>query len=389
MPLTKRILRAFCVYSLPPTPNPFPPPAPATSYFFLMIFDLYWRVLGLPWSRLKGAITDAVPYSLVEITLWIGTTATLVLIFSLLPVKWFGKCGDLGGRLRTRGVRIGALGAGPVLLITLGLGQGAFPGSLAPTAWRTPLAHRLAPDTLPEAAFNAWVAEREARLRAALSPDDGGAERWHAFQTMTEREVLALCDTSLDAVLAALALPGGRTVRTFKNMGPWTATIGLAYGGPAFHDPFFGEIAIISDADMPAPHFWRLSAACHEAAHAKGFTREMDTEILTQLALARLTDPRLHILADLHFLRKTGTKITWPDSLIAESNRVRARRAEVERGQPVVRALRTLARKLGLQNSATKYGARTATDSWNPLHPFFATVHAAARSLEEDTRGRE
>jgi hypothetical protein len=352
-----------------------------------MLFDLYWRVLGLPWSRVKGAVTDSVPYSLVELTLWLGTAATVVLMLTVLPTRWFaGKA--MGVWLRTRGVRLAALLAGPVLLIGLGLGQGAFPASLAPTAWRTPLVKRLGTDSLAEATFRTWVTAREAQLRQAFADSAHGAANWNSFQSMTEHEVLAACDTGLDTILAALGLPKGRTVRAFKTMGPWTATIGLAYGGPAFHDPFYGEIAIVSDADMPAPHFWRLSAACHEAAHAKGFTREMDTEILTQLALMRVGqhDRRLRALADIHFLRKAGLKIAWPDSLIAESKRVRTRRTAVERGQPVVRTLRNAARQLGLQNTATKYGARSAAEAWNPHHPFFATVHGVSDIVTDKKR---
>lgn len=345
-----------------------------------MLFDLYWRALGLPLSRLKGVMTDAVPFSLVEASLWTGTTATMIFLLTLLPSRW--RQGKWSGWLGARRVRVIALAAGPVFLVTLGLGQGAFPGSLAPTAWRTPLAGRLGADDLSEEAFRAWTAAREARLRAAFSDDEAGAQRWRAFQETTEREVLAACDTSLDAVLADLRLPAGRTVRAYKDMGPWTATIGLAYGGPAFHDPFFGEIAIVSDADMPAPHYWRLTAACHEAAHAKGFTREMDAEILTQLALAGHEDARMRALADVHFLRKTGLDVAWPESLLAESRRVRTRRAETEATQPVVRALRAAARRFNLRNDAAKYGVRAPVDAWNPRHPFFATVHRAAGATE-------
>jgi len=354
-----------------------------------MLFDLYWRALGLPLSRMKGVITDAIPFSLVETSLWIGTAATVIFLLSLLPRRWHKRGGRWSGWLEARGVRVTALAFGPVFLVALGLGQGAFPGSLAPTAWRTPLAERLGADSLPEGTFRAWAAAREARLHEALPPDEQGARHWRAFQALSERDVLAACDTSLDAVLDALHLPAGRTVRAYKNMGPWTATIGLAYGGPAFHDPFFGEIAIVSDADMPAPHYWRLTAACHEAAHAKGFTREMDAEILTQAALARHDDPRLRTLADLHFLRKTGLAVAWPESLITESQRVRARRAETEKTQPVVRALRMVARKLGMRNDAAKYGARTAVETWNPRHPFFATVHHVVPHAAGGSHGRE
>jgi hypothetical protein len=341
-----------------------------------MLFDLYWRTLGLPISRVKGVITDALPFSLVEVALWAGTTATLLLILSFVPGL------RRRGMPASRGFRRAAVLAGPVFLIALGLGQGAFPGSLAPTAWRAPLVERLAEnsgaDSLGEGAFRAWVAAREASLRGALALPEG----WEQFMTLTEGDALRACDTSLDTVLAALGLPPGRSVRAFKDMGPWTSTLGLAYGGPAFHDPFFGEIAIIADRDMPAPRHWRLIAACHEAAHAKGFTREMDAEILSQLALLRLDDPRFGVLADIHFLRKTGIKIAWPDSLIGEAVRVRDRRAAAEARQPVVRMLRRLARKAGLQNDGAKYGERRAAEAWNPRHPFFATVRRAEEKIK-------
>lgn len=341
------------------------------------LFDSYWRLLGLPLSRMKGAVTDTIPFSLVETALWIGTTATVLFLLSWLP-----KLRPALARYRRA-----TLCAGPVFLVALGLGQGAFPGSLAPSAWRTPLAKRLGTDSLAEPAFRAWTLERETSLREAIQAP-GGAARWAAFQNLREEEALRTCDTSLNAVLAALRVPAGRTVRAAKSMGPWTTTLGLVYGGPAFHDPFFGEIAIVRERDLPSPHFWRLVAVCHEAAHAKGFTREMDAEILTQLALLRLPDPRYRTLADIHFLMKTGTKIRWPDSLIAESKRVRARRTETEARQPVVRGLRKLAQRFGLQNDAAKYGARRRADAWNPRHPFFATVHRA-ESATGRNHGRE
>ncbi len=354
-----------------------------------MMFDLYWRLLGLPLSRFKGVVTDAVPFSLVETGLWIGVTATLVFLLAWLPARVLSER-SWSRWLRARGVRAGAFAVGPVFLGALGLGQGAFPGSLAPTAWRTPLAERLDAAPLPQEDFHLWASAREARLRAAFSGDAPGAQRWRAFQGVTEREVLAACDTSLNTVLASLGLPAGRTVRAYKDMGPWTTTMGLVYGGPAFHDPFFGEIAIVRDEDLPAPHYWRLTAACHEAAHAKGFTREMDAEILTQLALARHADPSLRTLADVHFLRKTGLVVAWPESLVAESQRVRAQRSAVERTQPVVRALRSAARRLRFQNDAAKYGARAPEEAWNPRHPFFATVHhAAGTTAGEPPHGRE
>jgi hypothetical protein len=345
-----------------------------------MLFDLYWRFLGLPLSRLKGAISDAVPFSLVEASLWVAAAALAVLAVSLARPR---------GLLGRRAVRWGAILIGPVFLVVLGFNQGAFPLSLAPTGLREPLPERLRGQGLDSASFREWVSVRENRLRAYLSADSGadpavaraGETRWRAFQALSENEALRACDGSLDTVLALLNLPPGRTVRAFKDMGPWTTALGLLYGGPAFHDPFFSEIGIIRYKDYPVSHYWRLIAACHETAHAKGFTREMDAEILTQLALLRLADPRYGALADIHFLLKTGTKIAWPESLKAEARRARDARARVEASRPALFRVKAWMRKADLQNSGAKYGQRGAAEAWNPRHPFFATVRAAQEKL--------
>jgi len=347
-----------------------------------MIFDLYWRVLGLPLSRIKGGLTDRVPFSVVELSLWMGVAACLVWGLSFaFPRGWMGR----------RGVRAAALLLGPVFLVALSLGQGAFPLSIAPTGLREPLPQRLRTLTgdapLDSATFAAWARAREARLRGYFDTTVTGDQNWKAFEALPETTALRVCDASLDSVLAALRLPPGRTVRAFKDMGPWTTAMGMLYGGPAFHDPFFSEIGIISYRNYPVSHFWRLMAACHETAHAKGFTREMDAEILTQLALLRIGrgtagkggDPRFTALADIQFLQKTGTKITWPDSLVAEARRARAARARVEAARPALAWVRSLMRRAGLQNSGGKYGERRAAEPWNPHHPFFATIHAIAQ----------
>ena len=322
------------------------------------MFELYWNHFGLPLSRFKGGITDSIPFSLVEITLWLGTIATLLWIASWIFRK---------SVLEKSGFRKLTFLLGPLLLVVLALGQGALPVSLAPTAWKPSLTKHFGTDSVDETEFKAWVAERETRLKNEFN--------WDAYQSISEQEALAVCDHSLDTVLEDIGLPPGRSVRTFKPMGPFTTFMGLIYGGPAFHDPVFGELAIVRKEKLPTPLHWRLIAACHEAAHAKGFTREMDAEILTQLALSRISDPRFKILADIHFLEKSGLKIQWPDTLIAEAKRMRAERHEVERHQPIISFLRRWVNKWNLQNSGHKYGDRERGEGWNPHQPFFATIH--------------
>lgn len=322
------------------------------------MFEFYWGNFGLPLSRFKGTLTDSIPISLVEASLWLGGAATAgwIILWLARKTNWANSK-----------VRKVSFLLGPVFLIALGLGQGAFPISLAPSAWRVSLTRHFGLDSVGESEFKTWVVERENRLRSQFILE--------GYQSLSESEALRVCDGSLDTVLADLELPPGRSVKTLKSMGPLTTAMGLIYGGPAFHDPFFGELAIVGSEKLPTSRHWRLIAACHEAAHAKGFTREMDAEILTQLALMRLPDPRFKVLADIHFLQKTGLKIQWPESLLTESRRMRAQRLEVERHQPVISFLRHWVNKWNLQNSGRKYGERAQGEKWNPRQPFFATVH--------------
>jgi hypothetical protein len=116
-------------------------------------FDLYWRLIGLPLSRLKGGVVDSIPISVVETALWLGGLATVLLLLSFLP------SGFRPAQVVPRGV---LLTLGPGFLLALGLGQGAFPLSLAPTAWRKSLGASYGVDSLGMSEFKAWARAREA-----------------------------------------------------------------------------------------------------------------------------------------------------------------------------------------------------------------------------------
>jgi hypothetical protein len=261
---------------------------------------------------------------------------------------------------------LAALVTGPILLLAMALGQGAFPLSLAPTAWRMPLAKIFRGHPLPYAGFRGELIMRESRLLTTFSP------AW--YESLSEEEILAGCNRELDSVLARLRLPPGREVGKMKPMGPLTTLLGLSYGGPAFHDPFFGEMAMVRPEDHPATRYWRLTGVCHEAAHAKGFTREMDAEILTLLALSRSPDPRYRMLGDIMYLRKSGERIHYPEYLRREILASRDSLERVEARQHLVRLLRDAATKMGFQNSGGKYGSRSGSENWDPMHPFYSTV---------------
>lgn len=290
--------------------------------------------------------------------IWVGAACCAILALIAAFGGW--------RRLRETRPLYLVLVSAPVLLVLMGMGQGAFPISLAPTAWRQPLAKAFPGPPLPYSRFRDELDMRENRLLSSFSPG--------YYESLSDEEILYGCNRSLDTVLADLGLQPGRSVAKMKPMGPLTTLLGLSYGGPAFHDPFFGEMAMVRPEDHPAPHYWRLLGMCHEAAHAKGFTREMDAEILTQLALERSSDPRFRMLGDIMYLRKSGERIHYPEYLRREIRDTWDSLQRVEAHQPMVRLLRRAAIKLGFQNSGGKYGSRSGSENWNPEHPFYSTI---------------
>lgn len=329
------------------------------------MFDLYWNTLGLPLSRVKGALVDRLPFSLVEATVWLGLFCLAALAAAGITGRWRA--------LRARPPLFRGLVAGPLILLALSLGQGAFPLSLAPTAWRASIQGHVDAPPLPYDRFREQLRFRENRLHRLYGQAYYGA--------LGEAEILAGCDAALDTVLARLKLTKGRAVGRVKDMGPLTTLLGLSYGGPAFHDPFYGELAMAKAKDHPAPRYWRLMAICHEAAHAKGFTREMDAEILTQLALSSSADPRYVLLGDIMFLRKSGEGVRLPEGLRREVKASRDSMKAVEARQPGVRLLKSLARRAGFQNTSGKYGTRDPREAWDPRHPFYSTLAAVGPGM--------
>ena len=331
---------------------------PSLQTLIQTLFPIYWRFLGYPLSCLKGVIVDSVPFSLVETLVWVGLISLIFLILLLIKghYRW----------LKNHSMVFLILLSGPVLLLLMAMGQGAFPLSLAPSAWRKPLAQVFIGPALPYEKFKQQLSVHEQHLLTHFSLRD--------YQLYTEPQIVVQCNDALDQVLDVLHLAPGRTVRAIKPMGPFTTTLGLAYGGPAFHDPFLGELAMVQYQDMPTPRYWRLIGICHEEAHAKGFTREMDAEILTQLALNFTHDPFLQILGDIMYLRKSGEKIEFPKALSDEISVSRATLKKVEEQQWCVQFIRRMTKKIGFQNSGGKYGSRMGSEAWDVHHPFYATV---------------
>ncbi len=347
------------------------------------MFNTYWSVLGLPLSRIKGAVVDLIPFSVVELALQIGILLSLLCITLWLPWPRFiqapfptlPKSRLPKSRLhlalsrwqypnRNR-LKYWSL-IGPLGLAVLGMGQGAFPFSFAPSAWRMPLNKVIAHDSLTLTRQDTLLAAHRDHLWREMTRD--------RYESLTEVEVVTTCSRLLDSVLHRLELPQGRSVHAIKPMGPLTTAMGLIYGGPAFHDPLFGELAMVRKRDMPSSRLWRLHGACHETAHAKGFLREVDAELLTQWALTLSDDIRYQLLGDMIYLAKSGKAFPYPPVIREDILAARAQRKEVEEKQPIISWLKRGAEKLHLRNSPKKYGDRAPHEKWDLHHPFYSTL---------------
>ncbi|MBF0430472.1 MAG: DUF3810 family protein [Fibrobacteria bacterium] len=318
-------------------------------------------------SLIKGTIVDVIPFCLTEIVLWIGLLSCVLLLLKHLPI--FKKDSQRVHPTKTSLFRINTIlliVCGPVLLFVLISGQGAIPFGPQPTLNRKSLNKNWAPDSLSEKQFEQYVRWFEQKLHQEFNETD--------YLNLSEDLVLKNCNHTLDSLLVAYGLPKGRTLKRIKPLFGLTRLLGLSYGGPAFHDPLLSEVAMVRKSDLPTPNYWRLHAICHETAHAKGFTREMDTEILTQLALLTNQDKRLHLLGYILFLQKSGKSFSWPEFLEKERTQKALERRDTKKRQPFVRLLTHINKKLSIQNSGEKYGTRKKHDKWKSDHPFFTSV---------------
>ena len=189
-----------------------------------------------------------------------------------------------------------------------------------------------------------------------------------------ENFILTECNKSADWVLKRLGEPAGRELRQVKNLGPLSTFLALAYGGPAFHDPLTSEAGLVSYSNYPTTRAWRIIALCHETLHAKGFTREIDTEILTFFVLKYSTAPVLKNLAALVFLDHHTQNFESPHFYDAEKKATKKLRAAVFQGRPVLSTFRKVLTRLSASNRPERYG-HYLQKKHNPRHPYFASIY--------------
>ena len=130
--------------------------------------------------------------------------------------------------------------------------------------------------------------------------------------------------------------------------------MGISYGGPAYHDVISSEVVIAAYEDFMQPTYWYRKCLVHEIIHAQGFTSEMDTEILTWLALRLSSDPLDNSYAQLMVLIKSKIEFAWPKSI--EEERVYIRKTQLKSGFAVNMA-KKFTKKFNIKNRSDKYGS--------------------------------
>jgi len=326
------------------------------------IFTFYWKFLGLPLSEFKGAMVDQVSFNVTELLVWTSLICSIIWIKNFKKIYLRFNTGIWGSSLCKWGLCV----FGPLLLFLLASGQGALPFSPAPTAMRPTLYSELNPPEVTQQEFFDFTDTMQNLLLKEFDKEH--------YRRLTENEMIDDCNSMLDDILLRLDFTSGRTVRGIKKMRGLSRVFGLSYGGPAYHDPLTSELALAAREDYPTPKAWRIHAACHEIAHAKGYGREMDAEILTQLSLLFSDNSLYRAMGCLMYLKKTGQEYESPVYLTEEQVRVNEEFKKIRKKQYVIRALSWMNRKLSLRNRSEKYGNIKPHQPFNAKHPYFATV---------------
>jgi hypothetical protein len=323
------------------------------------LFSVYWLFLGRPISRGIGYLVDLAPFAVSELILQLGILACIIVLFR----KWRYP------KMKTHRFWLFCC----VIPVIFLFSQGATPVDFVPTAIRPSLHSTLKPPALPYDSILEWLdLEQESFLEGFDS---------NALYSMADSDVLNMANYSVSQAQVLLGELPGRWVHRIKPMWGISRLLGFAYGGPGYHDVITGEVVLPDTSDLPVTQAFRIFSIVHEVAHAHGWTREMDAEIVTFLALRTSPHPVFVNLSSLFLLRKFNYDVEYPEAMTSEIQHVIARRREVRRKQFVVNLLESTMKKVSLRNAPEKYGSRSPEELWNPHHPFFSTVYALDYSI--------
>ncbi len=296
--------------------------------------ELYWAFIGNPISKIVGYLSDLTSLSITEVLL----NYSLICCIYILYVIVFKKQKKY---LKTALV-------GVLLLIIMTFSQGITKIDFVPTVFRSHPLQRLENIKINESDCIKFVA-----ISCNAFLKDFNSKH---YMSLPQEYELESANKIVNDALAFMKYPIGREVKKIKNMMGLTRLLGLSYGGPAFHDVVSGEVVIASIEDLPSSKYWRRMCLIHEIVHAQGFTRELDAEILTWLAL-RLSDFELdRQFSMLMVISKSRTKIEWPEVLQTEAKLNKEKQIEVDRNSPFLTFLKKASKEMSIQNNSEKYG---------------------------------
>lgn len=323
------------------------------------MIEIYWKFIGLPSSQIIGTFVDFIPWAVSESLLQLSILGIFAFLLSY-KLKFFKKFR-----------RFGCLSI--ICLITMFFSQGITSIDWVPTA------HRLRPSTIIfenfKNHFDPYVLIKHEIKKIQYSfPNE-------IYRKITSTPNFDELDSDIKKALNYLNYPKGRKVKSIKKLWGLTRVLGLAYGGPAYHDVITGEVVIVSEEDYPTSKYWRIKCILHEMIHAQGFTREMDTEILTWLSLKLSSNKLFNSFASLMLLEKSNVKFQYPLAIQDEVKEVRQKRIKVQKTQIFINYLRNLMEENEIYNAAEKYGKVTLKQPLNENHEFFKSIALLSKHL--------
>jgi len=311
------------------------------------IIEVYWNYLGRYLGHYIGKYIDLLPFAVSEMLLQLSLWFCVLICFCFVMGHQVSKYYFIG----------------PIILFIMIGSQEISSLDWVPTAHRERIYERLSSPVIEKEELSLYLKRQQNFLNEFPS---------ELYKNAKSEPELKLVNDSVAKALEALNLKPGREVMAIKELWGVTRVLGLSYGGPAYHDVITSEVVLATEKDYPASKAWRWMCIVHEVVHAQGFTREMDTEIITYLALKLSDDPLLKALSAWMALLKTGQSFDIPKVFKEEWNEVREKREELH--QPMVTLVKRVAEKLSVQNSNAKYGSVTKGTSIPLNHEFFASL---------------
>jgi len=202
------------------------------------------------------------------------------------------------------------------------------------------------------------------------------------WETLNQNLILEDANQSLDSLLKDLGFASGRTVRAIKDFHEPFFSLGLAYGGPAYQDPYTQEVVIPSQ--YPASKFWYWHCLYHEVAHAKGWLNELDTTLLQVASMIRSRYPTIRSLGWMHIILSADiyqgksqaelVSLGLPEPVLSDMKMASQNIHELLQKKPLYQGLSKLLRQASIQNSPQKYGLDHEEWLNNPLNGMLFTL---------------